>query len=44
MSLEMTPFDAAHESSYWRTALTVTLSCIVFEISEILVEDRKFCI
>jgi len=31
-SLEMAPFDRSHTSSYWRSIVTMALSCIVCEI------------
>ena len=32
MSLEMSPFDRAHMTSYWRSIVTMALSRIVSEI------------
>jgi len=42
-SLEMASFDRSHTSSYWRSVVTMALSCIVSEIKRYtLVENRDF--
>jgi len=35
-SSEMAPFDRSRRSSYWRSIVTVALSCIFFE-------TRRYC-
>jgi len=40
----MAPFNKSHTSSYSSSAVTMTISCIVSEIYEILVENRDFVI
>jgi len=32
MSLKMAPFDRSHRSSYWRSIVTMALSCIISDI------------
>jgi len=32
MSLAITPFERSHTNSYWRSIVTMTLSCIISEI------------
>ena len=41
-SLQMAPFSRSHTSSYWRSIVTMTLSCIVSEIRQDISQKSRF--
>ena len=43
-SLEMAPFDRSHMSSYSPSIVTIAISCIDYENSDLLVENREIFI
>jgi len=40
----MPRFDRAHAISYYRSMVTMALSCIISHINQISVENREICI